>query len=613
MKEVKKLFSKLNTGVKTFFNKVKSIFKSINKPIKSGIKKISNIYRKANSKNKYVEPIVIIGTSCLLVLLLILSIRNFTIGEEVNITRNAAEYLYYGNEFDKAVKEYKKMQEEDEWPIWTAKIADIYSLQGEVEKSNTLLREVLIKRDKIIRAEGYEKYKEKDLELIRSMLFTFTLNKEYGDVISFAEQYITDHGNNKDIIKILFTAYIQNNNEYKAKKLIDTYPLDKKSAYDMSTLANMNILVNRWDEGIELLNEAWTINSNELKIYNVVNDIYLYDKDTLISKLENKIKETDEYSYKMFLARAYANDKSILYKALRLTDEFEKNGIDNIGTDIIKYNIYVTAKNKELPDYYLDKAVIKAKAIDKNSYSTYYLLSLKNLNSKNYDEALVNAKKSINSDKNNYDSFSELIPNILSSKKDFKSIEVYYRTAMSKEPYNYNIIMKLADYYLNYASDNNKVREYYEFAIKIRKSDSTLYKKIVDLDIKEEKYEDAIKNIKEAIRIDDKQEYYTTLGALYLTEGKNEEGIENIRKAYSMNEKDVRALNNAAYYYLTIEKDLLRGFENLKAAYSEVPIGLDEEDRKTIIENYAIMKKAYDKFMEDDTKEFNITGLKLIY
>lgn len=39
MKEVKKLFSKLNTGVKTFFNKVKSIFKSINKPIKSGIKK----------------------------------------------------------------------------------------------------------------------------------------------------------------------------------------------------------------------------------------------------------------------------------------------------------------------------------------------------------------------------------------------------------------------------------------------------------------------------------------------------------------------------------------------------------------------------------------------
>ena len=56
-----------------------------------------------------------------------------------------------------------------------------------------------------------------------------------------------------------------------------------------------------------------------------------------------------------------------------------------------------------------------------------------------------------------------------------------------------------------------------------------------------------------------------------------------------MNEKDVRALNNAAYYYLTIEKDLLRGFENLKAAYSEVPIGLDEEDRKTIIENCNII------------------------
>lgn len=610
MKEVKELFSKISNALKPFFQKVKSVFKLVNNILKNSFKKIGYKYKKVSYKNKYIEPIVVIGTSCLSILILILGIKNFTSTEEVNITNNTAEYLYYENKYDESIEEYKKMQESDTWPIWTVKIADIYSLQGETTKSNTLLREALVKRDKIIKDEGYEKYKEKDIELISSMLYTFTLNKEYGDVISFGEQYINEYGKNKDILKILFIAYIENNYEYKVEELLDTYPLDEKSSNDIATLANMNMLTNRWDDGIDLLKDAWNLDKNELKIYNVINSMYLFDKDSLITTLENKIKESDEESYKVFLAKAYAMDKDSTDEALNLVEDLD----NNIGTDIIKYDINKTLKDEDEADNYLADAINKSKSIDKESYSTYYLLSLRALNSGNFDEALTYAKKSINANSNNCESFGILIPEILISKKDFKSVLVYYREAMKKEPYNYEVIINLAKYYTSYVSNDEKSRQCYESAISLRKDDSSLYKKIVDLDIKDGNYNDAIENIKEAIKIDEnKQEYYRTLGALYLTEGMNEEGIEITRKAYSMDEKDVASLNNAAWYYLTVEKDIERGYENLKSAYSDMPAGLDEETKNIIIDNYKNTKKVYDEYAKGNTEEINITGLKLIY
>ena len=584
MKGVKKLFSKLNMVLKSF------------------------------SKNKYMEPVFVITASCLLVFAMIIPIKRFTTVEEVNITSNSAEYLYYKNEYDKAIEEYKKMQEGSEWPIYTVKIADLYSLQGEKEKSNTLLREALIKRDKVIKEKGYKIYKDKDLELIKSMLFTFTLNKEYGDVVSFGEQYIKEYGQNKDILKILFTAYIQTNNEYKALELLDTYNLDKKSSQDIALYANMNILINKWDNGIELLRDAWDIDNNDLNIFNVIRKMYIYDKDSLIDTLENKINDSNEDEYKAFLAAAYSMDKGTVDKAVTLIDELEGKKIENINIDVIKQEIYNNSNNENKDQEYLDDAIYKSKAINKESYSTYYLLSLKALSDEKYDEALTYAKKSINSSANNSASYGILIPSILERKKDFAPIEIYYREAMKKEPFNYEVVTNLADYYANYLSNNEKAKEYYNFAINLRKDDSTLYKKLADINIKDEKYNDAIENIKEAIKIDDNiQEYYTTLGALYLGEGNYEEGIEVTRKAYSMNDKDVRSLNNAAWYYLVVEKDLLKGYENLKVAYSEIPAGIKAEDKNIIIENYNYIKKDYDKFIADDSKEVNITKLKLIY
>lgn len=612
MKEVKELFSNFNKGLKPFVNKIKSVFKPVHRALNKSCKKISNRYKQVNSKNKYVEPIVVITTSCLLVLIMILGIKNFTTVEDISITSNQAENLYYEYKYNEAIEEYRKMQDEDNWPIWTAKIADIYSLNGDADTSSTLLTEVMLKRDRIVNDEGYDK--DKDLELINSMLFTFTLNKQFDEAISLGEQYMNEYGENRDILKTLFLAYVANNHTYKAEEVTENYPLDEESAYDISELASMNMMVNRWDKGIELLKDAWSLDKNELKIYNVLESMYLFNKDSLINTLEDKLNESNDDVYKVFLAKAYAMSKDTSDKALNILNELDDEKINNIGTDLIKYEINKNKNDIDEASSYLDEAISKSEEINKESYTTYYLVSLRSINNAKYDEALNYAKKSINASSNNVESYGVLIPQILISKQDFNSVEAYYRTALQKEPFNYKVIRSLADYYDSIVSNDNKSRYYYELALSMRKDDSSLYLKILDLDIKEGKIDEAISKLEEAIKIDDENPvYYRTLGALYLEQGMNEEGIELTRQAYSMNEKDSIALNNAGWYYLTVENDIARGYDNIKGAYDDMPSSLDEETKKAIIDNYNNAKKVYEEFLNDDSQEFDLNGINLIY
>lgn len=614
MKEVKELSSKVSKGLKSFFNNINSLLKPINKTFRDVNNKLINGYKKANRKNKYIEPIVIITTSCAFVLAMILTINNFTTVEEVNITKNSGELLYYQSKYAEAIEAYKKMQENDNWPEWTVKIADIYSLQGEDKKSNTLLKEVIVKRDKIIKEQGYEMLQDKDLELINSMLLTFILNNEYDEATSFGEQYISEYGNSKDILKTLFMSYILSDNKYKAKNIIELYPLESESAYDNSVLANMNMLVGNFDKGLELLNKAWNIDVNELKIYHVIESIYEFDKDTLVNELENKIKNSNDIAYKVFLANVQAMNKDTARKALTTINEIDSNEIANIGNDYIKYIASKSLNNIDDAIDNLESAIAKSEKINKESVTTFYLSSLKALNNNKYDEALSYAKKSINVNDKNVESYGILIPEILINKKSFNSIEVYYREALKREPYNYKIVVDLANYYSNYLSSNEKAIKYYNIALKFKKDNSKIYREIINIYIKDGKIDEAIESLENVIKIDeDNQEYYRTLGALYLEKGMNDEGIELVRKAYSMNEEDSISLNNAAWYYIFVENDIARGYENIKSAYEDMSPSLDEEVKSIIIDNYNKVKIIYEKYLDDSNSSYDKKGIKLIY
>lgn len=615
MKETDKLFSTIIKCLKPFVKKLKIVIKPLGKSINRTSKKINNTYKKMNEKNPYIEPVVMIGIPCLFVLTMILGIKSFTTVEEINITKNSAEYLYYENKYDESIEEYNKMQKEENWPIWTVKSADIYSIKGDIKKSSSLLKEAIIKRDRIIKEEGFDNYKDKDIELINSMLFTFIMNKEYDEAISLGEQYINEYGRNKEILKTLFAAYISNNHIYKAEMLTEEYPIDEKSAYDVCVLANMNMLINRWDKGLELLKDAWYLDKNELKIYDVIEDMSSFNNEKLIESIQAKIENnTNEDAYKMLLAKAYSVSKETANDAEELMKDLDDNNVDGIASDFINYEICKSRNNNSEAEEYLEEAERKAEKEKKDSYVTYYISAVKAFNNEKYEEAFNLAKKSIIANQEYTNNYESLIPDILLAKGNIKPTEAYFRTAMKKEPYNYETIIKIANYYSNYESNNEKARNYYELALNIKKDDSELYFKLAKLDIVDEKWEDSSNNLKEAIKLDeDNPEYYRTLGAVYLKSSKNEEGIELTRKAYSMNEKDILALNNAGWYYLMVENDIARGYENIKAAYEEIPASMDESTKNSLIENYNKSKEVYDKFLKDSSQEFKITGLKLFY
>lgn len=606
MKKVKDYFIKVFRVMKPFLKKVENFIGLIYKGINKILKRILDIYNKLNNKSRAFEPTFVIATSCLFVLIFILFLKGFKQVEEVSLAKNSAEILYYENRYDDAIEEYTKMQEEDNWPIYSAKIADLYSLRGEIEKSNSLLKEVIIKRDKIIKEEGYENLKDKDRELINSVLLTFTLNKQYDDAISLGEDYIKEYGKDNKLISTLFLAYLANNEIGNAKEIIDQYDYNEDSAYDLAYVANMKMLTKNYDEGLDLLKDAINIDKNEMKVNDVIDNIYIFNKTDLINALLEKIEKTDKYEYSIFLARAYSNSKVDSNKAIEIINNLDLNNLNSIVIDMINYVSYKNINNQDYIDY-LKSAIKKSEEINKDSYITYYLLGIQSLENNKFDDALSNVKKSITLNDSYLKSYSYLIPKIYIGKGEFDSIEGYYRKALEKEPFNYRLILDIADYYGNYESSNDKAEYYYDLALNIRKDDASLYKKISDLNMKDNKIEEAINNLKKAIEIDEENgDYYRILGAIYLNNENYEEGIKFTRKAYEINNKDAKALNNAAWYYLFVENDIERSYENIKSAFEDLTNSISEEDKNTIIENYNEVKKAYEK--EEKLDKYNSTN-----
>ena len=70
--------------------------------------------------------------------------------EAVTISNNKAEEYYYDGKFDDAINEYMLMQNDDVWPIWTVKAAEVYSVKGDMAQADNLLREAVVKRDKVM-------------------------------------------------------------------------------------------------------------------------------------------------------------------------------------------------------------------------------------------------------------------------------------------------------------------------------------------------------------------------------------------------------------------------------------------------------------------------------
>ncbi|MBU3086915.1 tetratricopeptide repeat protein [Clostridium gasigenes] len=573
-------------------------FKLIIKRIGSKVKACYNVVCK---KLPYIEPTLIIFGSLLVVLVILVSIKGALNGDVTTIEANQAEVAFYNNNYEQAITEYEKLQEGEEWPFWQVKIAEIHSIKGEIEKSNELLRKATLKRNKILSSKDRKKYETQDKEFINYVVFTYFMNEEYEQALSLGEQFIKDNGKDKTLMRTMYTVYMVDGQKDKAKEMIDNYEVDNESAYDLALIAKMNMLSDNWDDGFKLLNEAFNKDKNEIKVFDVITQFAAYDRDGILTKLTELVNDNpEELSYKMWLAKVYSMLPETTNLANDIIEEIKNEDVGEIPLKVMMSTVYKNTGNELEANSILENIINN----DKNSYASYHIAAWQSFESENYDKAFELCKKSILANKDYPDNYGFLMPKIMMAKEKNKTSEGYFITALQKEPFNYNIMIKIAEYYEGNSIDNEKSRRYYRLAAAMNPNDSEIYYNLATLDLLDKNIDSAIKYLNKAIEINGAvSKYHRTLGTIYLNQGQNDKAIESIRIAYGEDKSDALTLNNAGCYYISIEGDIERGMDNIKGAYEGINNSMDEETKNTIIKNYHKAKTLYDEYnIENEAK-----------
>ncbi|WP_297711903.1 tetratricopeptide repeat protein [Clostridium sp.] len=538
--------------------------------------------KEVNKENKYIGSIATLVFSIVFAFVVLISIQ-FIMGDEtVTISNNKAEQYYYDGKFDEAINEYMLMQNDDVWPIWTVKAAEVYSVKGDMAQADNLLREAVVKRDKVMLENG-DKYIEQDQELINKVVFTFYINNELDQAESLGEYYLTTYSKYKPLLKTMFAVYLANGDAESAEDVVASYSVDDESAYDLAILAKMQIMLGNYDDGLDNLKKSYNLDKNEIKSFDVIMETCEFDKSTLLDEI-NKLSEENpkEEAYQVWLEGINKLDES--------NKDLSKVIIDEINTNI------------------------DVDTLDKDSYVYNYVEAWSYYNKGQYDKALEACNEAIVANPKYTNTFGILITKILIATENPDKVEGYFRTAIYNEPFNYNLITSIGKIYENDLKNYDKAKKALNFALSLNKDEDVLYYNLAFIDLAMENTDEAITNLKKAISVDENNyKYYRTLGTLYFNNKDYDKAIESIRKAYLLNEKDVLSLNNAACYYIMVEKDIWRGYSNIESAYNDMPSDLDEDLKELITSNYEEIKKVYDKYVNDESTAINIDNLKLVY
>ena len=538
--------------------------------------------KQVNKENTYIGSIVTLVFSIVFAFVVLVSIQAIMGDKTVTIANNKAEQYYYDGKFDDAINEYMSMQNNDSWPIWTAKAAEIYSVKGDITQSDNLLREAIVKRDKLMLESG-DKYIEQDKELINEVVFTFYINNELDQAESLGEYYLPTYNTYKPLLKTMFAVYLAKGDNKSAKEIVDSYPVDNESAYDLAVLAKMQIMLGNYDDGLDSLKKSYDLDKNDIKSFDVIMETCEFNKSKLLSKIKQLSKENpEEEAYEAWLDEINVLDESNMDLSEVITDEI------NMNIDVDK--------------------------LDKDSYVYNYIEAWKYYNKGQYDKALEACNAAIVANDEYANTFGILIPKILIATENSNKVEGYFRTAIYNEPFNYNLITSIGKIYENDLQNYEKAKESFNFVLSLNKDEDAIYYDLAFVNLAMENTDEAIKDLKKAISLnEDYYKYYRTLGTVYFNNKDYDKAIESIRKAYSLNENDVLSLNNAACYYIMIEKDLWRGYSNIESAYNDMPSNLDKELKDLITSNYEAIKKVYDKYVNDESTVINIDNLELAY
>lgn len=570
-------------------------------------KRMKAIYKKWSS-------IIIIGLVISFAVATVFAVKSFSSPTEANesseFVTNSAEEYYYNGEYDKAIEAYKKLQNKEDWPIYNIKIAEINSLKGNKEESNRILEDSVIKRYHLFDENGTEKYDDLDNEFCNEVVFTLFMNGEYDKAIEYGEVFLSESNDNYALQRTMFTVYMAKNDKEKAKALIDNYNLDVDSSCELANYAEMQIIYGDWNGGIESLRKAWYVDKEEIRIYDVIEQVVTYDNGLVINKLEELIKDNPkEVGYKILLAKAYSLSKDKTNKAKELLADLEGEDLGKIFTTI-KAKIFINDGNTDEGNKLLKKLVDK----NKKSYEDYYISAWYYYSIEDYEKALEYCKKSISENEEYCSNYGKLMPAILEATHNYTGAEPYYITAFLKNPLNYELVLNIAEFYGNNLKNIDTAYSYYNLAALINSKDTELYYSMAMLELDNEDVEKAIELLKKCISINNKDtKYYRTLGKIYFDEKNYDEAIKEFRAAYNIDENDILTLNNVACYYILCDSNIQRGFINIEAAYKGLKADTDKEVKEIITDNYTKIKSLRDKYGDDNRGNIILPELEMFY
>lgn len=571
--EVNKLFKLYNEKLKLFYRE-------------KFMSAIGNIFNKENIKGLFTMKFFLNTIFSILGISLALGISYQSIklqdSKKYSIATNKAEEYFYAGAYDEAIQEYIKISKTDKLsPIWDAKISEVYSVKGDIENSRKYI-------DKVRQADS------KDGDVLNYIVFTEFMNRDYSTALEDGEDALKIAGSNKSLIKTMFTVYMANNQMDKAKKLLSTYPIDAKSSYDTAEYARMLMILGDWNNGYKELKEAWKINKDEYKIYDVLAQIALYNRDKLLEDVSKLSTDNpNEVVYKMWLAKVYSSSDTTAEEGAKILDKIKNEDVGKIEIKLIEASILQNTGKGDKADELLNNLIKQSG----NDYTVLHTAGWFYLNKKDYTNAERYCKESILKNKDYPDNYAFLMPEILKAQGKSSEGEPYFRTAMLKEPYNYNIMLNIANYYWYTTKNSEKALKYFKFAEIVKPDDAEIKYNMALIQLSNNNLQEAIDILKQCIKMDDRSsKYHRTLGTIYMTKGDTKSGIAEIRYAYNADESDVLALNNAGCYYITVEENYDRGLYNFMKAAEGLRSTDDKYTKDTITENYNKAKKFVDQY-----------------
>ena len=511
-----------------------------------------------------------------------------------------AEKHFFAEEYDLAIEKYSELAEMDSISSkWNIKIAEIYSVKNDLNNS---LKYIDISK----------KYKEIDSESYNFIVFTEFMNGKYEEALKDGEIALSKYPKDKSLIKTMFTVYMGNKKVDRANELMASYPVDIKSSYDTAEYSRMLMLTGKWGKAYIQLKNAWELNKDEYKIYDVLAQVALYNMDSLLKDITALSKKhPNDISYKMWLAKIYSLRADTVDEANKLINELSNKNLGNMQIELIKANVYKNMDQLEKSDKLIENVVLE----HPNDYGAYHSAGWYYLYKKDYKKAKEYCNKSIQLNKEYPDNYGFLMPEILKEGSLKLAAEPYFRTALIKEPYNYNIMLDLANYYWYTANNSVKALEYFNLASSIKPQDAEIKYNMALIKIADKKIDDAIKLLKICIKLNELMpKYYRTLATIYITENNPVEAKVGMDDAYQVDDQDIMTLNNAGCYQITFEQNLDRGLYYISKAYKRLNDSYDDYTKKTITENYDKALKLKESYTKGkDNQELKIPEFTLFY